>query len=219
MVVIAIPFISGDCGTDQVGPRSVKVTRNSEKIGLFYDLSKMHTAFRLRRPDRVNSAGERQQFSSTSKHKLTTRQSRSKAIRIASSSCRIFSIEGAAVLSYNTDGLAATGLCDCQTPQKFPGVRVVQAAKVAAMTCFDILTGIRLFETLFRSSHHNQGRDEGKMEERAKFVQITTASAYDGNRLRTSVHALDSNGEVWEFRRADNISNEGKWVRLTNETR
>ena len=117
MVVIAIPFISGDCGTDQVGPRSVKVTRNSEKIGLFYDLSKMHTAFRLRRPDRVNSAGERQQFSSTSKHKLTTRQSRSKAIRIASSSCRIFSIEGAAVLSYNTDGLAATGLCDCKTPR------------------------------------------------------------------------------------------------------
>ncbi len=57
------------------------------------------------------------------------------------------------------------------------------------------------------------------MEEKAKFVQITTASAYDGNRLRTTVHALDSNGEVWEFRRADNLSSEGKWVRLTNESR
>jgi hypothetical protein len=55
------------------------------------------------------------------------------------------------------------------------------------------------------------------MDESAKFVQIATASAYDGNRLRTSVHALDSNGEVWEFRRADNTSSEGKWVRLTNE--
>jgi len=57
------------------------------------------------------------------------------------------------------------------------------------------------------------------MEEPAKFIQITTACAYDGNRLRTSVHALDANGEVWEFRRADNHSSEGKWVRLTNESR
>ena len=56
-------------------------------------------------------------------------------------------------------------------------------------------------------------------EDRAKFIQITTASAFDGNRLRTSVHALDSNGEVWEFRRVDTNSNEGKWVRLTNESR
>ena len=85
----------------------------------------MHTALRLRRADRFNSAGERQQFSWTSKHKLTTRQSRSKAIRIASSTCRIFSIEAGAVLSYNTDGLAATRLCDCQTPQIFRGARVV----------------------------------------------------------------------------------------------
>jgi hypothetical protein len=57
------------------------------------------------------------------------------------------------------------------------------------------------------------------MEDRSRFVQISTSSAYDGNRLRTSVHALDSAGEVWEFRRADNTSSEGKWVRLTPEGR
>jgi hypothetical protein len=57
------------------------------------------------------------------------------------------------------------------------------------------------------------------MEERAKFIQIATASGFDGNRLRVSVHALDANGEVWEFRRPDATTTEGKWVRLTNEAR
>ena len=57
------------------------------------------------------------------------------------------------------------------------------------------------------------------MEERAKFIQIATASGFDGNRLRVSVHALDANGEVWEFRRADATTADGKGVRLTNEAR
>jgi hypothetical protein len=50
-----------------------------------------------------------------------------------------------------------------------------------------------------------------------KFVQIATSSVIAADRLYTTVHALDENGNVWEYKPDETTSSKGKWIRLSND--
>ncbi len=55
----------------------------------------------------------------------------------------------------------------------------------------------------------------------AKFIQIATSCADVGGRLFTIVHALDAEGNVWQFRPDTrpgvDTGDQGTWIRLSSD--